>query len=399
MSSSIFTKETARRLDKVKKIEKVTNESPDLVKGKRPSQRVIEELGMRESGWPRYKPVYEAIQEMFPEFNWETFAKDDGNGLLKHGVMFENHPCPSVSLTEMLFEAYRRYCIQQEGRMPFKPRIELNKFSPNIQKRVKPLLRDEHGSEFAQCLIDIGIAYPPLQIMEKIADWYYRALEGEESTVVTPLCPDYETVETEDPSRPVVYTFNGLGSDVGFVAQRALHFIPQLWSFFKEKGIKINFVAPIGDFEATEETCQRMGVSKEEFISRLRKSQEAFRSNLNGVPLQAPLVTEIDPQLWEVAMREAREAVERGDYGALKLSEADIERIAQSRMSLYRRWYGDGACCTEILKRQAPEYMAMGKMSEKFPNPFIFGADHMVMYPFVHMERILPALCLRNANY
>ena len=400
MTASIFTKETARRLDKIEKIKEVVEKTPELIKGKKTSQTHLDSLeGMRSESWPRYEKVYEEIQKIFPDFTWETFREKSPRGLIKHGVIFHNDPCAEVTLTEKLIEAYRLSFFRENGYEPFKPRIELNKFHPNVKKRIKPLLRDEHGVDFAQCLIDIGIAYPPLQIMEEIAEWYYRALEGEESTIVTPLCPDYETIETGDPSRPQVYTFQGIGSDVGYVAQRALRFIPYLYSFLQKKGINIRFVAPIGDFEATEETCKRVGVTEEEFISRLRESQKAFQRELKGVPLEAPLVTEINPQLWESAIKEARKLVEEDNYGALQLEKEDIERIALKRSSLYRRWHGDGVDYVDILKQQAPEYMAMGKIADQFSNPFIFGADHYVMYPFVHMERVLPALCLRNANY
>ncbi len=392
---SIFTKETASRLDKVKKYGKQSERIP----GKRPSQLVLEDLGLRANRhFPRYEPAYEVIREAFPDFKWKTHEKSDG----RRYVTYVGDPNPHVSLAERVLESYRRH-LAEDGQDPFSQRIALNSFPLNVQNRVKPLLRDENGTVFARMLVeDVGISYPPMQVMESVAQWLYRALEGEPSTVVTPVCPDYETRDTGDPFRPREYTFTGLNSGVGYVAQRALRALPKVWEFFNRRRTNIRFVVAIGDFEAqSEETCRKVGVSYNEFIRRLRQSQHAFAQSCNGLPVETPLVTEIDPFLWKESITAAREAVSQGDYGALRLTEEDIEIIASARSSLYRRWYGDDVDCRNVLLRQAPEYMAMGRVSDKLPNALIIGADAVAMSPFLQglSENIRPCVYLRNANY
>lgn len=389
VATPIFSKETASRLDKVRNYGR-----GKPIPGKRPSQSVLEDLGLRNSkNWPRYEPAYRVIQEEFPAFEWELHDRDG-----RRFVTYAGDPNPHVSLAEKVLEAYRR---RMEGEESFSQRIALNSFPVKVQKRVKPLLRDEAGKEFAQLLVDIGISYPPLMIMEEIGNWLYRALNGEPSTIITPVCPDYETVPTGDPARPRAYTFRGLGSQVGYVAQRALRVLPRMWEYFRIRA-DIRFVVAIGDFEAkSAETCRRVGVTYEEFLSRLRQSQHVFAQCCNGMPLETPLLTEINPLLWEESMQEAAAAVAQGDYGALDLTGEDIETIAAARSSLYQRWFGDHVDCREILLRQAPEYMSMGRLADEFPNAMILGADAPAMAPFLQglSGRIRPVLYLRSANY
>ncbi len=391
---SIFTSKTASRLDKVKRYGE-----GERIPGKRPSQLVLEDLGLRANRhFPRYEPAYEVIKDGFPDFEWETHEKSDGRRYVTYGC----DPNPNVSLAERVLESYRKR-LAEDGEDLFSQRIALNSFPVNVQKRVKPLLRDENGKMFARILVEeVGISYPPMQVMEEVAGWLYKALYGEPSTIITPVCPDYETRNTGDPLRPREYTFANLGSDVGYVAQRALRALPKVYDFFRNRNVDVRFIVAIGDFEAqSEETCCRVGVSYDEFIRRLRQSQYAFAQSCNGLPVETPLVTEIDPYLWKESVVEARDSVSRGDYGALDLTEDDIDTIASARSSLYRRWYGDDVDCTNILLKQAPEYMAMGKVSDKFPNCLILGADSVAMSPFLQglSESIRPVIYLRNINY
>ncbi|GEM_PF-1855187 len=394
---SLYSKDTAKRIDKVQR----HGERQERIPGRKPSQKVLEDLGLRERRhWPRYEPAYRIIKTAFPEFEWKAVMEEG-----KHFVLFYDHPNPHASLAEIVLESYRRHFEREEGREMFKQRVEINTFPTNIQQRVKPLLFSEEGEAFAKLLVEeIGISYPPMSIMESIRDWFYRALEGEPTTVIVPVCPDYETENTGNPANPKVYTFKGLGDSIGYVAQRALYSIPKLWHFFHERGLEVNFVVAIGDFEAeSEETRKRVGVTKEEFLRRLRRSQEAFQ-NACPIPdknLRTPFISEIAPRPFEDILEDAKRNVEQGDYGALGITENDLEIIAKARKSLYKRWFGEEVDSKEVLKLQAPEYMAMGEVSGNFSNPLLLGVDSVSMAPFMQgmSKTIRPVLYLRNVIY
>ncbi len=392
---SLYTKETSKKLDKVESYGK----SEEKIPGHKPSQKVLEDLELKKKGWPRYEPAYEVIKAAFPNFDWKPVMTENG----KHFVIFYEHPNPQYSLAEMILESYRRQMQLEEGVELFKQRVEINAFPQNIQQRVKPLLFDENGKNLAKVLVEeIGISYPPMSIMEKVREWYYRALDGEETTIIVPVCPDYETRATGDPSRPRVYTFEGLGDSVGYVAQRALHAIPKLWELLKDKGVNARFVVAIGDFEAdSEETRNRVGLSKEAFLEKLRSSQETFK-NACPIPnecLETPFITEIG--LFYEYLERAKEEVKKGNYGAMGITEEDMEVIAKARRSLYHRWYGENVDIVEVLKSQAPEYMAMGPLADEYPNALILGADSVTMAPFMQglSEELRPVIYMRNINY
>ncbi len=398
---SFYTKETAERLDTVRKHGK----KEEIIPGRKPSQRVLEELKLRspKNTWPRYEPAYRKIKEKFPEFTWNPVELRNG----RKSVLFYNHPNPHISLAEIVLESMRRQTLEETGIELFEKKdFSVYGFKHNIERRVKPLLFDKKGEDFARVLIEnIGISYPPMVIMERVAEWFYRAMEGESSTIITPICPDYETEETGDPSCPRAYTFEGLGDGIGLVGQRALGALPEIYNFFRENKIfNVNFIVPIGDFEAnSEETRQRVGVTKEEFLRRLRCSQRAFQ-NACPIPnniLATPFMTEMSLFTWEEVMQEAENAVKEGNYGALGLQEDDLQIIAKARTSLYERWYGEDADFLEILKRQIPEYLAMGDIAEEYPNSLILGADAPAMAAFMQGtgKTIKPVLYLKGMNY
>ncbi len=393
---SLFSKVTAMELDKVRK----HGSKPERIPGRHPSQSVLNDLGLRRYGkWPRNELAYEVIQEVFEDFDWKKYECNDG----RRYVTFKNPPSYGSSLAELVLESMRRSVEESGVPAGFLQRIKIDSFNPGTKQRVKPLLQRKEGDEFAKILIDFPIAYPPISVMDRVGEWLERALKGERSTILTPVCPDYETVETGDPRRPRIYTFTGLGEGIGYVAQRALKTLPALWNFFRERGTKVSFVVAIGDFEAdSEETCHHVGVTRDDFIWRLRKSQKAFKVACpTDMPLETPLVTEIDPDLWKRSFDLAIKSVQKGDFGAFPLNSDDIDIIAQARSSLYKRWYGDDIDCREVLLRQAPEYMAMGRIADEFPNTLIFGADAVAMAPFLQglSDSIRPVLYLRNPNY
>jgi len=367
----------------------------------RESQAVLNDLELSNYGsWPRNKTAYKIIQESFPDFSWEEHISEDG----RRYVVFINPPSYRSSLAEMTLEAIRRIFQASGFCSGFSQRIEIESFTPRVKDKVEPLiLRGEQGLEFAKLITSLPISLPSIEVMEAVGNWFERALSGEKCTILSPVCPDYATRETNDQSCPRIYTFDGLGSGIGYVAQRALFVLPFLWEFFKEKKVDVEFVVAIADFEGdSDETCQRVGITREEFYSRLRKSQEAFKKACpSDMPVKTPFFTEINPDLWQESFSLAKKAVRAGDFGALCLNDEDIGIIAQSRISLYRRWYGDNVDAEEILLRQAPEYMAMGRVSDSLPGSMILGADAVSMAHFMQglTDTARPVMYMKNINY
>jgi hypothetical protein len=407
MPRSLFTRRTSDRLDRVRRYLGEPGGAPKpRIRGGKASQAVLEELGLRNNGeWPRYKPAYALISRRFAGFGW---TGSPGGG--RAWVTFENYPTVESlhpSLADLSIESLRTTVAPHAP-----PHLVVDLFAPNIQCRVAPLLRsgDGHnvklGAELARALVDLPIAFPPLTVMEAVRHWWTKALAGHPSTIVTPVCPDYATQETDDPLCPRAYTFDGLGDGIGYVAERALAALPKLWAFFRTltPAPDIRFIVAIGDEEAdSAENRARVHVTRDEFRARLRRSQQAFRQACpQGMPVETPFITELDRERWEVLLRQARSSVALRNYGPFGLTEDDLEILAKARRPLYTRWYGEDVDARAILDRQAPEYMAATELfCERYPNVLVLGADATAMAPFVQGlgRTIKPVLYLRHVSY
>ncbi len=261
------------------------------------------------------------------------------------------------------------------------------------------------GEDLIAVLREMHTARLPKEIVPAVAHWLRRALAGETTTVFTAVCPDYAVDGMGH------YTFEELRTGVGVVAKRALGALDPLWKFCQRQGISITFVAAIGDFEADDEnTCHRMGITRNEFLNRLRASQEAFRQEApNGLPLETPFITELGD--WSATLCAAQEAISQGKLaGTLRLSEEDIEEICASRRSLYQRWFGADVDVRKILFAQAPSYMALATIAvEAYQNTLILGADAPVMGVFMQglsdvtrpvvFEGLRPVVYIGKADY
>ncbi|GEM_PF-5680285 len=218
----------------------------------------------------------------------------------------------------------------------------------------------------------------PRQIGTAVADWLRRAIAGEPSSIFAAVCPDYAV---DGLGR---YTFEDLQSGVGLVAQRILRSLNPLSDYCQGHGLPVTFVIAIGDFEADNEvTCRKMGITRDEFLERLRASQEAFRSAAPaGLRLETPFATELGD--WHGTLALARtEAAQGRMTGAFSISDDDLAEICEARGSLYRRWFGEDVDVRQVLMAQAPEYMTLGTLAATAcPNPLILGGDSPAMAAF-----------------
>lgn len=210
------------------------------------------------------------------------------------------------------------------------------------------------------------------------------------------VCPDYATREEKG---TMCYTFDSLGEEVGVVAGRALEVHARLAKFFAEQGIveRVGFILAMADQEASEENCKRIGIDREEFTRRLRKSQEALgnRAESLGVAAKTPFLTEINPRSWESSRQEAREMLG-------KMSPGLLESVRRGRHLFYERWAGrrlENSEAMAMLKAQAEEYIAVGRYLAE-DGRVIIGLDAPVMAPFVrHGANGTPVIYFERPAY
>lgn len=342
-------------------------------------------------GIHRHAPALEFLKKYYPGFDWRIET-----GI----VIYENYPTvggQEPTLADLVANALR-ISIDQP------PLLQLDPFPPRILKRVRPLLAlGNAGKAFAQFLVQHCIL-PNSQVMPAVVEWLRRAIAGEASTFFTVVCPDYSYRITGDPQRPYEYTFTGIGTGVGLVAQRIVGLLPEFWEFCTTYNISIRFVVAIGDDEAdSQETLRRVGETRESFLQKLRLSQAAFAQALPiEMPLTTPFVTEVSPKLWRTILPQAVAVAKRGSLtGVYTFTAQEQQRIEMARASLYRRWYGDEVNVRGCLVEQAPSYMVSGCLLDMMPNALYLGGDSSAMAPFVQGlgTRIRSVIYVRAKEY
>lgn len=269
--------------------------------------------------------------------------------------------------------------------------------------KLDPLLAlGEPGVRLAELFYAMEAEHPPTSVTTAVAIWLLRALDGEQSHILSVVCPDYAWRETGSPKRPVEYTFNGLGTGVGLVARRFVKVAPLLGQFIRELGLKVKCVVPIADVEATAECCARVGVRYGEFIRRNRLSQRALHEECSPhVQIKTPLLTKLFPQ-WEGVHAEAKEAAQVMHLsGAFPLYEKDLRVIYRAREGLLRRWHGPDVNVGRAVLAQAPDYMMVGALSSTLSNCLVLGCDAPAMAPFLQGlgTHIRPVLYLEAVHY
>lgn len=371
-----------------------------------------------DSNDPRARAALDLLVETYPGFAW-GYREVKGGPLVQKAddSVLTHEPngrpilfitgCPRVggthlSLADLVHNADRL----SNGEPPLFP---IRYFTYMEERALQPLLELGHQGIAFALLLEGGVRWnrpsqPPL--ISALASWLKRALDGAPSTIVSVVCPDY----TVDPATRR-YTFDGLHDGIGLVATRVLEVLPAIAQYTKRYKLHVNFVVAIADFEASEATCARVGVTREEFIARLRRSQvafaEAFAHACPDALLETPLVSEIASGIgttWEDMYRTCAEAYAAGNKtGQLKLSDADLRTILDASDSLYKRWHGAGVNVAQVLAAQAPEYGAIGWLvRHAYSNALLLGGDRPAMSIFDQQmlgTEFLPVVYRRPVNY
>ena len=335
---------------------------------------------------PRNIVFYEIIKDKYPAFDWSIW-KENTNPEQTHVRL----QAPFVeglrpTLASMLLELVNKHSD-----------TELH-----ARYRCVNDLPEEITQPLAQLLTKGNLIWPREHEFFQFVEWIRAGINGDQLTVITGLCPDYEAKRVG--SYFYRYTFDALGSGIGVTSKRYLDALPTVFATFEKIGINVRYIAAIGDFEAfPEANLKRMKLTEEEFISRLLESQRKLQ-RASPHPIETPLFTDLcgGKSTWLQYYGPIYRRVMSGDYGNSGLTDQDMLTIAMSRRQLYNRWYGEmdtDEDYVNLLKAQAAEYATMGHIiSRHLKNTLVLGADHARMSPFYQLDGALPVLYLRN-NY
>jgi hypothetical protein len=220
--------------------------------------------------------------------------------------------------------------------------------------------------------------------------------------IVTPCCPDYSKVKIGNQYN---FTFNSIENGIGLVAKRLEKNIKEIHEFLKSNGIKFKHIISIGDFEAySEKNLEKLNLTKKEFLKKTRINQIKIEKKFKDKRyLTKKMFSENfgAEAVWKKNLNKFYYLIKNGKYGQSGVNDKILNDIIKSRISLYKKWYGNCSFSKykEILESQAAEYATMGFLiKKKFKYSLIIGADHYRMSPFYLVGSNIPVLYLKK-NY
>ena len=203
--------------------------------------------------------------------------------------------------------------------------------------------------------------------------------------LVFPVCPDYEYKSSKGKN---IYTFDSVGSGIGLVASKSLSVLSKLESIAKELSIDIQNSILIGDFEATNENCERLGIDRKEFLFRMKESCKEFdkvssENTISGFFTEETIGKFGWESLFNKFKAEKFDQIENFEQLYLILPDIKHERIFNMRMRMYKRWFPDKSNLFRIFINQINEYVLMGKIINlTYKNPILITSDHVSMAPY-----------------
>ena len=332
---------------------------------------------------PRNLPFYLMIKEQYPKFQWEQMNKKN----IMIDFYFQGIKPSLLSLllslipeqeTSIYRQLYERFEVQDAG----------------IIASCLEVFKQE------------DVLTPSDMDMRRLLRWIQQGKAGQQITIVSPVCPDYETVAgTRKTHR---FTFNGLGSGIGVTAARLFKSLPALHRLFTESlGLQqlAHFVC-VGDFEAfVPDNLQRLGLDEEAFLVKVRASCHTIAQKAPAPVIAQPFTSLCGGKAgWFTQHTAIATRFQACEFGALRDNPL-FQAIARARQPLYDRWFQVKnqklSFYENLVVCQGIEYTTMGKIIEESsicPNPLILGADHHKMAPFYNFAADLPVLYLRR-NY
>ena len=367
--------------------------------GYQPPSTLVEHLGLRndvpkieklmrcnfkvdeDARRPKYLPFYRAIKDHFPTFDWKV---NDYEGRLQ--VLLEK---PYINFVRPSLLTLLTCCVRDQ--LTTVPAMKVR--YPSTRG-----LPDELVSDFDHLLKELSFYLPSDDYISAVCEVLLKGLDGEEITLISPVCPDYGYVRYKNRYR---YTFDQLNDGIGLVAGRILNTLPRLRELLTRHGIRSKVVIAAGDFEGFDEaTVARVKETRMTFLKKVQRSQEKI---IDALQFQAASVFISTLAGGEAAWREMTDRAYRAlcgeELSALMPTRIDLDSILDTRMQLYQAWHM-GRSRTElaaVLLSQCAEYAAMGTLFHRsFSNPLVIGGDHCRMMPFYWLNQPIAVLYLRR---
>ncbi|NIM40169.1 MAG: hypothetical protein GTN84_14105 [Hydrogenophaga sp.] len=338
--------------------------------------------GVAMGGLPKYMAFYQAIKPHFPDsFGWRV-TQTGG----KTQVLFDK---PYINFVRPSLLTLLTCCVR--GHTHTTPALMAR--YPSLRGMPQALVRD-----LERLLAALSFHLPDDEFIAAVADVLLKGLNGEEVTLVSPVCPDYGYVPCKGGFR---YTFDGLGDGVGLVAGRVVGVLPRLQDLLARHGIRSRIVIAAGDFEGMDEaTVSRVGETRGSFRDKLERSQRRVLQALQR-PAASVFIAELagGEAAWKAMVDAAHHSLSGDDFDALMPTRVNLAQVLDARMPLYQAWH-EGRSRSEladVLLRQGAEYAAMGRLFHRhFPHALVVGGDHNRMMPFYWLYQRIPVLYLKR---
>ena len=212
---------------------------------------------------------------------------------------------------------------------------------------------------------------------------------GEKLIVVTPCCPDYSNVKKNNKYE---FTFNSIEDGQGLVAKRLFENIEDIKIFFKNIKIDYDHYIVIGDFEAFSfKNQKRLKLSENQYLFKVLQNQKVINTIFKDNHIKSnKSFCQIfgNKSTWIKHVKKYKILFNENNSKFIKDKIENFDRILDSRISLYKKWYGDlnRKKYEKILIGQAAEYASMGYLiKKKFKDAIILGADHYRMSEFYQL--------------
>ena len=246
-----------------------------------------------------------------------------------------------------------------------------------------------------------NIKYPNLENLKCFVQTIKKS-KNQMLTLFTPCCPDY-SYEILGKNK-YSFNFKKLNSGYGLVNKRLKREIKKIHDYFKSEKIRFRHIIAFGDFEAfSQKNLDKVNLSKEEFLLKLKKSQKKLRNKFKNCKTDK-LFTDYfgGEKIWEKKRKFFyNKLVQKNYFGKSNLNEDKLNLILQARLKLYKKWYLNvpNVDFSNVLMNQAAEYATMGHLlKKKFKNVLIIGADHEVMGNFYKISCNISYLYIKK-NY
>ena len=343
-------------------------------------QKFEKQKDLRMSKYISYDKLYEIRK------NFQKFKKGKDNSSLRnyHIYKFIKKNLPKTTLN---FDEKKKKLIIPEinGIRVSLSSLLLNSFNKDDKKRFH--FKSNFFTLLKKLFKDAGFKKPHQNEINKFYDLVLKKkIKKEKLIIVTPCCPDYSKIKK---GKRYDFTFNSIDDGPGLVATRLKDSIKEIYNFFNNIGLNFEHHIAVGDFEAFGKKNQkRLKLNESSYLDKLKKNQHEINKIFNHKKSFAnKTFLEIfgNKKVWNKELKRFEKFFKLNNNESIKKNINNFEKILDSRLSLYKKWYGslDRKEYEKILISQAAEYASMSFLiNQKFNDAIVLGADHYKMSEF-----------------